>query len=345
MKNLDRRIRLSGALLILGLMAGFEQGAYADSTVLSISGAVSNSTADGAEFGGGDYTLSQLEAAGAAVGTVTADGLTGIPVWSLLGGDSSGSSDVVTSTPPGDNAKNAILRYYIVATTITGAQSILSLGEIDPFFGGTGSVPDFIAFSGTGGPLQLVFPSTNASGRDVLDLASLQVLAAPALATGPGGVSSSFTLSGSVAQPGSYNLASLQALPAVTASVNGDSYTGVSLWNLLDVDTSNILNSYVLASGTDGYEALYSLAELDPQFGAPQDLVPYADSQGQFPADGFARIVIPGDNHLGRYISNLDSLEVTSVPEPRLTLPLLAALMLLGLIRARRGRVSDRTIA
>ena len=44
--------------------------------------------------------------------------------------------------------------------------------------------------------------------------------------------------------------------------------------------------------------------------------MPYADTLGQFPSDGFARIVIPGDNHAGRYVSNLNSIEVASLAEP-----------------------------
>ena len=31
---------------------------------------------------------------------------------------------------------------------------------------------------------------------------------------------------------------------------------------------NDILNYYVLATGSDGYEAIYSLGELDPMFGA-----------------------------------------------------------------------------
>jgi len=69
-------------------------------------------------------------------------------------------------------------------------------------------------------------------------------------------------------------------------------------------------------SATDGYEVVFSVAELDPNLGAPNDLVPYADTGGQFPADGLARIVIPGDNHAGRFVSNLDSLDVEAIPEP-----------------------------
>jgi len=315
------------------------QIAFADSTVLTVSGMVASSTVDGVQLGAGDYTSQSLLAAGSAAGTVTADGVTGIPLWSLLGGDSAGNSDVVTSTPSGDNGKNAILRSYVMATSVTGIQSIVSLGEIDPFFVGTASVPAFIALGADGRP-ELVFPGANASGRNVVDLESVQVLAAPALPTGDGGVSTSLALTGNVLHPGNYTLADLQALPSINETVSGDTYTGIPLWTLLNTTSSNVLTGYVLAGGTDGYEVLYSLAELDPALGAPQDLVPYTDTQGQFPSDGLARIIIPGDNHAGRYVSNLDFLEVVSTPEPGTAFLVIASLAAI-FIRRRPTAISD----
>ena len=318
------------------LLAVLGQGAYGSPITLDVSGMVTSSTVSGAQVGAGTYSIQQLMSAGAAVGSETSGGETGISLWSLLGGNSSGASDVVTSTPSGDNGKNAILRSYVLATSATGAQSIISLGEIGPFFGGTGVGP-FVAYSGTDGNPALIFPGVGASGRDVTDLASLQILSAPALVTGSGGVSTSLTLSGSVANPGNYNLAALQGLPTSSVNIGGDIYTGVSVWSLLSPTVSNVLTGYVITSGTDGYEVLFSLAELDPNLGAPLDVVPYADTQGAFPSDGFARIVIPGDNHQGRYVSNLDAIEVDAVPEPGMFAPI-AALFAVVFLRSRLSR-------
>ena len=338
--SFPERIRTSifNVIAAVGFVAAVPPHALADSAVLEISGLISSSSVNGANVGAGSYTSSQLEAAGSAAGTVTAGGMTGIPLWSLLGGNSSGGSDVLTSTPAGDNGKNAILHTYVLATSITGAQSILSLGEIDPFFGGTGGTPDFVSFSAADGKPQLIFPGPGMSGRNVMDLASLQVLAAPALPHAAGGVSNNFSLSGEVAHPGTYTLSTLESMPAITATVSGDTYTAVSLWNLLGANGRNLLTSYVLAAGTDGYEVVYSLAELDPAFGAPQDLVPYADTKGQFPGDGFVRIVIPGDNHQGRWVSNVDAIEVAdAVPEPATAILLLAGLVVVYLRTRGRG--------
>ena len=334
------RAVVAGTMLTLSLLTVANQSLMADSFTLDVTGMVSSSTVDGVPVGAGTYTLSQLATTGGAVGSVTSNDLTGVPLWALLGGNSAGGSDVVTATPTDDNGKNAILRSYVLATSVSGAQSIVSLGEIDPFFGGTGSVPAFIAYSGTDGKPELVFPGATVSGRNVADLESLQILAAPALPSGSGGPSAAVSLSGNVAQPGNYTLAALQALPSTSETVSGDTYTGVPLWTFLNPTGSNVLNQYVLASGTDGYEVLFSLAELDPALGAPLDLVPYADTQGQFPSNGIARIIVPGDNHAGRYVSNLDSIEVSAVPEPGTALLFAAPLFVLCLLRHRLLRSS-----
>ena len=139
-----------------------------------------------------------------------------------------------------------------------------------------------------------------------------------------------------MSHPGTYTAADLQNLPSVTQAVNGDTYTGVALWSFLGANTTNEFTQYVLAEGADGYQVLFSLAELDPSLGAPLDLIPYADTAGQFPVNGVAHLVIPGDNHAGRYVSNLSLLEVTSTPEPS-TIGLLRVGILSGLAWYRSG--------
>jgi hypothetical protein len=125
----------------------------------------------------------------------------GATLWSLVGG-------VTTSTPPGDNSKNAILRYYVVATNSAGGESVFSLGEIDPDFGGTSAAP-FIAVAGSN--YTLVDPDAGASGRDLSNVTSLHVLAVPAAPMGAGGPSTVVNLSGLVKTPGSYTLSNLES--------------------------------------------------------------------------------------------------------------------------------------
>ena len=83
-------------------------------------------------------------------------------------------------------------------------------------------------------------------------------------------------------------------------------FTGVSIWTLLtaagivtDPAIKNyILNFHLLATGSDGYEAIYSLGELDPMFGGTgaADLIAYLQDGAPIGADGFARAVVPGDS-------------------------------------------------
>jgi len=134
----------------------------------------------------------------------------------------------------------------------------------------------------------------------VSNLVDLTVGEAPVPAKGPGGVSTQFTLNG-VKTPGVYTLSSLETLPAVqlkaTYKAGGnpvtDTYTGVSLWTLLnqaglitDPNIKNdVLRQYVEAIGSDGYAAIFSLGETDPMFGNQTNLVAYADTGGQLGRD------------------------------------------------------------
>ncbi len=289
-------------------------------------------------------------------GLITQDGVSGYSLWGLLAGSTSATTTtngsgtitanggIITTTPVGDNSKNAILRDYVVVTDGGGHQSVVSLGEIDPMFSGTtSSNSDLITFSGS--TASLTFLGSGAAGRDLADVTSIQLVAAPAL---PGPItpappSDTVTLSGLVGDPGSYDLSRLQNdFTPVTEIVNGDTYAGVPLWTFLDPSDSDILDQYVVTAGTDGYEVVLSLAELDPSLGGnPSDLLPYADTGGNFPADGVARTLLPSDTPFahGRWESDLDLVDVEAVPEPgSLGLLLSGLTMLVVGCRNRGGR-------
>jgi hypothetical protein len=119
-------------------------------------------------------------------------------------------------------------------------------------------------------------------------------------------------ISGQVADPGIYNLPT--TTPVTTESVTytaagvpvSDTYTGTTLWNLLadaggattTTAKNDILSKYVIATGSDGYQAVFSLGEIDPMFGNQPVLVAYSDTAGQLGpkgSDGLARMVVPGD--------------------------------------------------
>ncbi len=228
--------------------------------------------------------------------------------------------------------KNDILRNYVVATGTDNYKAVFSLGEINSSFGNQNAI---IAYQlngqnlSTNGFARIVAPGDIKAGRWVSNLASLEVGHVPYLA-GPGGVSSRFTVSGQVFSPLSYDETSLPGTLAVsTVTVNtqplaGTIFTGISLWSLLNQSGINadpnvkndILGKYVIATGSDGYQAVFSLGELSPSFGNQADLLAYANTPGYpLTADGFARIVVPGDlAKAGRYVSNLISLEVVNAP-------------------------------
>ncbi|HVZ08562.1 PEP-CTERM sorting domain-containing protein [Rhodopila sp.] len=293
----------------------------------------------GPTTGAGDYSTAQLAAMANAGNTVSDStlGLTGISLWSLLGG----SSGITTSTAAGDNSKNAILRYYLVGSG-GGQTSVVSAGEINPSFGNK-SV--FVAYETTGGSLlaqpELIVPG--ATGRDVTSLGSLVLTSVAAQPSSGGGQSSSVTLSGNVASPGTYSLADLQALPPMTTSLPGTAttYEGTSLFNFID-PTGDITSEIVTTIGTDGYTVAFAAAELDPAYGGdPENILAYASNAGDFPDSGIARTILPGDTvKHGRWMSNLDSVIVTNVPEPASMAVLAGALGLLGAIRRKTRQPS-----
>jgi hypothetical protein len=268
-----------------------------------------------------------------AAGVPVSDTYTGTTLWNLLN-TAGGGVDTTT-------AKNDILSKYVIATGSDGYTSVYSLGEIDPQFG---HQQILIASSDTGGQLgpfgadglsRVVVPGDIAGGRYVSDLVSLRVGSLPEPGpTGPGGYSPSATISGDVKDPLVITPATLSALVQQTLSETAtyqaagtpvtDTYTGVSLWDLVQdagvltnpAIKNDLLNFVVVATGSDGYRAVFSMGEIDPAFGNQQDIVAYADTGGQLGTsgpDGAMRIIVPGDTAGGRYVSNITSIQVENV--------------------------------
>jgi hypothetical protein len=277
---------------------------------------------------------------------------TGPTLWTLL-------NTVGLQTPA---VKNGILRQYVVAQGSDGYTSLFSLGALAPQFGG-GNPQVLVADQQNGAPLgstgfaRIVAAKDNFGGRYVSNLSNLNVETAPSNPSQGGGTTTQFSLSGAIRTPGVYTLSSLESLPATTETVTylaggtpvTATFTGVSIWTLLTdagivtdpAIKNDILNYYLLATGSDGYEAILSLGELDPMFGgtgAP-DLIAYLQDGMPLGADGFARIVVPGDDFGGRYVSNLVSLQVIDwvVPEPGSLLLFASSLLAMALLVRRRA--------
>ncbi len=143
------------------------------------------------------------------------------------------------------------------------------------------------------------------------------MIAVPALPEGAGGPSSSVDLSGKLTNPGAYALTDLESeFTPASLSIPGDTYTGVPLETFLDPNGVSATSGIVIVGGTDGYEVVFSLAEIDPAHGGnPDNLLPYAATGADFPGDGVARVIFPDDKKHGRWVSNIDFIDVAAVPE------------------------------
>src|SRR5262245_52381354 len=85
------------------------------------------------------------------------------------------------------------------------------------------------------------------------------------------------SVTGAVAQPLSLTVADLGALPRATASISGNgmttTYEGVWVSDVLkkagvpmgSALRGAALSTYVIAAASDGYQVLFSIAELDPE--------------------------------------------------------------------------------
>ena len=149
-----------------------------------------------------------------------------------------------------------------------------------------------------------------------------------------GGYAPSFEVAGAVTRPRTYTLADLQALPAfdvVHQCVNEDQamerhvYRGVALWSLLADAGLAVpagrapasVRSYVVAAGSDGYEAIIALAAIDPAYTQQLALVAYQrDGQPLDQSLGMAQIVLPSDLSCMRDVFWLTRLEVRHIDSP-----------------------------
>ena len=312
--------------------------------VLSGSAKADSLTLTGSTSNQGTYSSAQLQGMATSSDTVTLGDLTGISLWGLLGGATPTAvmpnpngpgtirdyGAITTFNPPAANANpNYDLRYFVVGTNSSGATSVVSLGQIDPNFVGTGQPTPFVAYLNSAGLLgtpQLVIPNGPA-GNSLNNLTSLQLLSVPGL-SGTGGASTAVLLSGNVTNPGTYSKSQLPGeFPTTDVTVCSGSrcnppgivtYTGIPLATFLDVNTPDLASQLVVAKGTDGYQVAFSLSELLLPNGAANmnDLLAYADNAN---GAGFPRTILAGDSSFahGRWVSDLIELDVFNpVPGP-----------------------------
>jgi hypothetical protein len=169
------------------------------------------------------------------------------------------------------------------------------------------------------------------------------MISAQAFAQAPsscsGRYSTTFTLSGAVENPRSFNYQELAEFTPQTsdpvsnsgllpiASFGQGDYTGALLWELVTqaglVNSSSVKNDadrkYVVVTGSNCKQAVFSLGELDPSVGGgPHQVIVAFERDGRplSPLQGFAEIVAPGDRTYARWISNITDIKVVEVVGP-----------------------------
>lgn len=144
------------------------------------------------------------------------------------------------------------------------------------------------------------------------------VLAAGAADAGPA------ALEGAVKTPMTLDAATLAAFPATTIEAAFETskgpergtYTGVLLWDLLEkaglvnAEGRNAeLRHTLMVTGADGYAVAVALGEFSPRYGAKQVLLAYEGGGGKASHDRL-RLIVPGDLHGGRSVTDVATIEV-----------------------------------
>jgi DMSO/TMAO reductase YedYZ molybdopterin-dependent catalytic subunit len=144
-----------------------------------------------------------------------------------------------------------------------------------------------------------------------------------ALLFGPLAARADVAVSGAVSKPLTLTAAALAAEPQVGIHVafNTDhgpqsaDYTGVLLWTVLQKAglvagsaKGGNLRHGILVTGSDGYGALLSVGELNPDFAGLQAIL--AVTQDGKPIQEGVRLVVPGDKRGGRSVRNVVGVEV-----------------------------------
>jgi DMSO/TMAO reductase YedYZ molybdopterin-dependent catalytic subunit len=149
--------------------------------------------------------------------------------------------------------------------------------------------------------------------------------ARPAATTAP--ASTSLVVTGAVSQDLTLSLDDLKKLPRKSVSTKGHDdqmhqYDGVPLSAVLakaGVPQGSALRGKsmaltVVAEGSDGYRAVFSLAELDEDFaGETVLIVDSTDGQPLGADQGPLRLIVPGDKRQARWVRMLKSITVVNL--------------------------------
>jgi DMSO/TMAO reductase YedYZ molybdopterin-dependent catalytic subunit len=138
---------------------------------------------------------------------------------------------------------------------------------------------------------------------------------------GPG--DSAVAVTGLVAAPETLTRSVLEGFPRETVTVTfmtghgqqTGTYTGARLWDVLSAakivedGKNSLLRRTLTIEGRDGYAIVIGLSEIDPDYGNHDALIAYRRDGADAPLQGF-RLVMPGDKHGGRAVSDVAKIEV-----------------------------------
>jgi len=133
-----------------------------------------------------------------------------------------------------------------------------------------------------------------------------------------------FTVGGEVLKPLKLSVKELSALKSSEVKAkdrDGKEHTfkGVMLWTILDSAGVTLgkdlrgenLAKYILVKASDGYEVVFSLPEIDPEFSEKIILLAYAvDGKPLAANEGPFRLVVPQDKKHARWIRQLNSIQI-----------------------------------
>lgn len=132
-------------------------------------------------------------------------------------------------------------------------------------------------------------------------------------------------IAGSAVVTGRMTADELSRLPPVEGEVRYQTskgeesgrYRGPLLWSILEArgiadlpgHNAQLDHSFVV-EGRDGYRIVFSIGEIDPDFGnAPIQLATERDGKALVPGEGY-RLVVPGDKRGARYVRDVVRIEV-----------------------------------
>jgi DMSO/TMAO reductase YedYZ molybdopterin-dependent catalytic subunit len=132
------------------------------------------------------------------------------------------------------------------------------------------------------------------------------------------------SIEGEVLRPLKFSLQDLFHFPAVEIKTKDrdnkeHSFKGVSLAAVLDSAGVTLgkqlrgenLSKYVLVKAADGYEVVFSLAEIDPEFASQTILLATSADGKPLPAgEGSFRLVVPQDKKHARWIREIVTVKI-----------------------------------